>query len=462
MSPFKIMIVDDDENILFAFREVLKKDGYENIEARDGREALIKFESENPDIIFMDITMPELDGLEALKKIKEKNYSVPVIIITGKGTMQTAINAMQAGAFEYLTKPLSVTKVRDAIQKAISSLRSPVAEQIQVEVTDRYELIGNSPALQEVYKLIGSISTTPNSTSVLITGETGTGKELVARAIHTNTINAQQAFVPINGTAIPDTLLESELFGHEKGAFTGATDKKSGKFEVAENGTIFLDEIGDISPNLQKKLLRVIQEREFQRLGSNESIKVNARFIAATNHDLAKKVTEKLFRKDLYFRLNIVSIHMPPLREHKEDIKILADYFLQRYTKKLKKDIKGFSEDTIKIFSGYSYPGNIRELENLIERAVILTKGDIIIPETFGELTSRQKQKLIRLPIKSPIYSEAKDFISDLFEKQFISEQLKKNKGNVSVAAKESKISRQYFHQLMQKHKISNNDTDRF
>ncbi len=462
MFPFKIMIVDDDENILFAFREVLKKDGYENIEARDGREALIKFESENPDIIFMDITMPELDGLEALKKIKEKNFSVPVIIITGRGTMQTAINAMQAGAFEYLTKPLSVTKVRDAIQKALSSLKSPVAEILHVEMTDRYELIGNSPALQEVYKLIGSISTTPNSTSVLITGETGTGKELVARAIHNNTINAQESFVAINGTAIPDTLLESELFGHEKGTFTGATEKKTGKFEIAKNGTIFLDEIGDVSFDLQKKLLRVIQEREFQRLGSNESIKVNARFIAATNHDLAKKVTESLFREDLYFRLNIVSIHMPPLREHKEDIKLLADYFLQRHTKKLKKNIKGFSEDIMKILSGYSYPGNVRELENLIERAVILTQGDIIIPEAFGELTSTQKQNLSSLPITSPVYSKAKDYIIELFEKQFISDQLKKNKGNVSAAAKKSNISRQYFHQLMQKHKISTEDPDHF
>lgn len=460
MNKTKVLVVDDDRNILFAFREVLKKEGLALTEAIDGKEAISKFSSEKPDIIFMDITMPKCDGLEALKKIKEKNGSTPVIMITGQGTMQTAVQAMKLGAFEYLTKPLSVAKIRSVLQKALLSVDKKVKIEkpaLEANITDQHDLIGQSSQMQDIYKLIGSISLTPNSTSVLITGETGTGKELVARAIHSNSAFSNEPFVAINCTALPATLLESELFGHEKGTFTGAEDKKLGKFEIAKNGSIFLDEIGDLSSNLQIKLLRVLQEREFERLGGNEKINVQARFIAATHQNLAKKVKEGTFREDLYYRLNGVVIQIPPLRDHLEDVKLLCEYFLQRYSEKLKKNIKGFSQKALDYLSSYSYPGNIRELENMIERAIMLTHGDIIFIEIFSELAEPTDSLPNSIPILNEDFTESRNHVLTLFEIQFLEKQLKKYNGNISAAAKASKMSRQNFHRLVIKHKLETN-----
>ncbi|MEK6571366.1 MAG: sigma-54 dependent transcriptional regulator [Bacteroidota bacterium] len=458
-DPVKILIVDDDDKIVFAFREVLKKEGYKSIMARNGEEGLEKVSAMSPDVVFMDITMPKLDGLDALRRIKEQNPFIPVIIITGYGTMQTAIKAMQLGAFEYLTKPLDVGKIREVTRRALASTQSPIvtAEQrasFKTDIVHRYELVGNSAAMQEIYKLIGSISTTPNHTSVLIIGESGTGKELVARAIHSNSASANEPFVGINCTVLPETLLESELFGHERGAFTGAGERKIGKFEVARGGTIFLDEIGNLSPHLQQKLLRVLQEREFERVGGNEPIHVEGRFIAATNQDIEREVKNGNFREDLFYRLNVVAMHVPPLRERKEDLPLLANYFLSRYNDRLKKAVKGFSDEAMALLQAYTYPGNVRELENLTERAVMLTRGEVIMPDALSEMVASDSGKAVSLPVVSPAFSKSRDHVINMFEKQFLVEQLRRHRGNVTAAAKASKMTRQNFQRLMNKHKL--------
>lgn len=459
MSKPTVLVVDDDSKILFAFREVLRKDGYKSILAKNGEEALQKFASECPSLVFMDITMPKLDGLEVLRQIKTQNQRVPVVIITGYGTMQTAIKAMQLGAFEYLTKPLDVSMIREVARKALASTRHTpqLTESLppwSTDMTDRYVLIGNSAPMQEVYKLIGSISTTPNHTSVLILGESGTGKELVARTIHATGPHAQEPFVAINCTALPEPLLESELFGHEKGAFTGATERKLGKFEIARKGTIFLDEIGNLSPHLQQKLLRVLQEREFERLGGNDSIHVEARFIVATNRDLELEMKNGNFREDLFFRLKVVTVSLPPLRERKEDIPHLANYFLLKYNGQIKKSISGFSDEAMALLQTYDYPGNVRELENLIERAVMLTKGNIILPDALREPVSQTPVRSAALPITNHDFRKSRKDILNMFERQFVSELLRKYHGNVTAAAKASGMTRQNFQRLMAKHGI--------
>lgn len=456
MSNKKVLIVDDDNEILYAFREVISKSGYKSIEARDGIEALEKLDEEQPDAIFMDITMPKLDGLEALSRIKENYPNLPVIIITGQGTIQTAVKAMQLGAFDYLPKPISIGKVRKILNNTLSNNKLSINEtpNFKGDISNRYQLIGDSALMQEVYKMIGSISLTPNYTPVLITGESGTGKELVARAIHDNGAYPNEPFVPINCTALPETLLESELFGYEKGAFTGALTNKQGRFEVAHNGTIFLDEIGDLPRNMQQKLLRVLQEREFERLGSNKSINVEARIIAATNQDILSKVEKGTFREDLFYRINVAVINLPPLRDHKSDIELLSSFFLKRYNQLFKKNILGFSKEAMALLQMYSYPGNIRELENLIERAVMLTQGEVLLPDVLRKMFNSNTIKSTYLPIVSPVFSESREYLLNLFEKQFVVEQLNRNDGNVSAAARACKMSRQNFYRLMEKHDI--------
>ena len=456
MENRQILIVDDDEKILYAFREVLEKDGYIFQEARDGIEALKMIKKQTPDVIFMDINMPQLDGLEALKKIKEHDYGVPVIVITGQGTMETAIQAMKLGAFQYLMKPLSVNSIREEIKKALVSTGSVKVSEFSFEIdtSKRNQLIGNTPLMHDIYKLIGSISTSANHTPVFILGESGTGKELVARAIHHNSSFPEEPFVAINCTAVPETLLESELFGHEKGAFTGAADRRIGKFELAGKGTIFLDEIGDLSVNLQHKLLRVLQEREFERLGGNDPIQVKARFVAATNQNIEKKVNSGSFREDLLYRLNVVTIKMPPLRCHPEDIPLLANFFLVRYNHQIKKNIRGISQEAMEKLQSYHYPGNVRELENIIERAIMLTTGRVILPEVLGELSAPPKTETFNFSIFSPVYEESRQYVLETFEEQFVREKLAKHRGNISAAARESKMSRQNFHRLVQKYNI--------
>ncbi len=455
-----VLIVDDDEKIVFAFLGLFKGEGFRCMVAHDGEEAVEKVASEAPQIVFMDITMPRLDGLEALRRIKEINPSIPVILITGVGTMQTAIKAIQLGAFDYLTKPLDVAKVRASARKAMASINARPSDGGQAvphsaQGSDRYEIIGNSSLMQEVYKLIGSISVTPNHTSVLIQGESGTGKELVARAIHANGKFAAEPFIAINCTALPEALLESELFGHEKGAFTGAVERKLGKFELAGQGSIFLDEIGNLSLQLQQKLLRVLQEREFERVGGNVPLKVDARFIAATNLQLEEGLRNRTFREDLFFRLNVAKVQLPPLRDRREDIPLLANYFLRKYNERHKSSIKGFSEEAYQFLLGYHYPGNVRELENMIERAVMLTKGDVIMADTLGEThTASAGSGEWAAPSGQP-FSVARNHALELFEREYVTAMLREHQGNVSAAANASGMTRQNFQRLMVKHGIS-------
>ncbi len=460
----KILVVDDDEKIRFAFLEVLKKEGYAAVIAGDGEEALKVIGSEKLDLIFMDISLPKITGLEVLKKMKEEGINIPTIIITGYGIMQNAIKAMQLGAFDYLTKPLDINKIRELTKKALTkSTTSGDVEKdntsFNADITDRYELIGRSQRMQEIYKLIGMVSTTPNTVPVLITGESGTGKELVARAIHGNTMGTGHPFIGINCSAVPDNLLESELFGFERGAFTGASERKLGKFELAQNGTIFLDEIGNLLPGLQQKLLRAIQEREFERLGGDVPIKVQARFIAATNRDLESEIKDGNFREDLFFRLNVVAIKLPPLRERADDIPLLANYFLAKYNEHLNKKVKGFSSHANSILCSYSFPGNVRELENLIERAVMLARGEEITDDILAKMLSvNPSVKDPVLPINGTTFKQSRDYVLNLFEKQFVENKLTALHGNVTAAAKSSGMTRQNFQRMMKKCNIKAED----
>ena len=459
----KILVVDDDPKILFAFLEVLKKDGYLAVTAGDGEEALNIISSENIILIFMDISLPKINGLEVLKKFKEKGINIPTIIITGYGIMQNAIRAMQLGAFDYLTKPLDINKIRELTKKALSqsivSTDDPGNNfSFNTNIVDSYELIGRSSRMQEIYKLIGMVSTTPNTVSVLITGESGTGKELVARAIHGNTSETGHPFIGINCSAVPDNLLESELFGYEKGAFTSAEIRKLGKFELAQSGTIFLDEIGNLLPNLQQKLLRVLQEREFERLGGDVLIKVRARFIAATNQDLESEIKKGNFREDLFFRLNVVSIKLPSLRERLEDIPLLASYFLAKYNEHLKKKVEGFSPKAMALLNSYQFPGNVRELENLIERAVMLTRGNEITDDLLEKMLSLSPVKEPVFPISGSTFKQSREHILMMFEKQFIEKKLSESHGNVTLAAKTSGMTRQNFQRMMKKYNINSAD----
>ncbi|RMF56729.1 MAG: sigma-54-dependent Fis family transcriptional regulator [Calditrichaeota bacterium] len=462
MNKRTILIVDDDAAIQFAFQKTFSSMGFDILTAGDGQQALDKIQETCPDLVFLDVAMPGMDGLDALEQIKTEHPDLPVVIITGYGNMETAIRAMQCGAYDYLTKPLDIEKVRVTAQRALEmrEMRRKI-NVLQQKLEDKSHegrtiLIGKNPRMQEIFKKIGVLSTSPNTTNILILGETGTGKELVARVIHESGPNADEPFVAINCTVLPETLLESELFGHEKGAFTGADRSKPGKFELAGKGTLFLDEVGDMPEALQKKLLRVIQERCFERLGSNQSIPLEARLIAATHHNLSDAVQKGTFREDLYYRLNVVAINLPPLRERKEDIPLLATYFLQKYGERFGKKINQIDPEAMELLMSWDYPGNIRELENLIERAVALERGSVLTRQSFPlEMNSTTEQLPFDVPILTKNFQEAKRRVIDAFEKKYLTRLLEETGGNVSHAARISGLERQSFQRLMKKHNIT-------
>ncbi|MBI2503733.1 MAG: sigma-54-dependent Fis family transcriptional regulator [Candidatus Latescibacteria bacterium] len=460
MKAEKILVVDDDAAIVFALRRTFEKEGYAVVSAPDGVAGLEALRSGSPDLVFLDLTMPELDGISVLTKVREEQIDVPVVIMTGFGTMQKAIQAVQLGAYDYITKPLDVDQIRSVARRALEFRR--LQEEVRglrtrlLEPSSEDSLIGNDLKIQEVYKAIGAVTTTPNETAVLITGESGTGKELVARAIHAHSPAGNEPFVGINCAALPANLLESELFGHERGAFTGAIDRKPGRFEMARGGTIFLDEIGGLVPELQQKLLRVLQEREFARLGGNASIPVRARFVAATNKDLEGEIRRGAFREDLYFRLNVMAIHLPPLRERRADIPSLVDHFLSKYSRILNKRISGISPQVMDTLGRYDWPGNVRELENVIERCVILARGEVILPDTLPEQVRQDRgAQAIDVPITGPRLEEARRDLLAAFEQKFVAQTLKATGGNVTEAARRAGIERQSFQRLMGKYGIN-------
>lgn len=375
-----VLIIDDEDNIRSGLMLSLKSEGFDVQGAASGVEALDKINLFLPDLIVSDIKMPGLNGLELLEQVKIKHPNIPVIMLTGHAGLDDAVTAMKLGAYDFLTKPVHLDKLILLIQRAIAQMDQHqqlqnLSEQLEKH-KDMENIIGSSGCIKKLQEMIRQIA--PTDATVLLQGESGVGKEIFASAIHQNSMRSLGPFVKVHCGALPENLLESELFGHEKGAFTGATARRKGRFELANGGTIFLDEIGDISPAVQIKLLRVLQEREFERVGGEETIKTDIRIISATNKNLKQAVQDKIFREDLYYRLNVVELAIPPLRERKEDIPLLVDFFLKNFSNKYNKQIKSFDTEAMKKVLTYSWPGNIRELQNSIETAVVLSKDQEI------------------------------------------------------------------------------------
>jgi two-component system response regulator AtoC len=436
MAQKSILVADDDASIRSLLKQLLTDEGYSISEAATGNEVVSQVGESSPDLVIMDVRMPELDGIEALPKVKTASPRTSVLIMTAFGSSNAAIKAMELGAFDYITKPFELDKISHTVKRAfdyqdlaqeVEVLRDEISSLVQTE-----RIVGNSPPMQEVYKTVGKVAKA--DATVLITGESGTGKELVAEALHYNSNRRSGPLVKVSCAALPETLLEAELFGHEKGSFTGAMTMRKGRFELADKGTVFLDEIAEMSLATQTKLLRVLQERKIERVGSSLPIKVDIRIICATNKDLQKQVEQNKFRDDLYYRLNVINVHMPPLRERKEDIPALVEHFLAKHRYSATAQPAAISEEALKRLTEYDWPGNVRELENVIERAVVLSRGQII--------TSRE------LPFGEHVDGEHEDEHEDVsaersffkksvsqFEKDLIMKALKDAGGNRSKAA---------------------------
>ena len=393
----RILVIDDDAAVCETLKLCLKEDGYTVDTAQSGTDGLNKYVSNPADVVILDIRLPDVDGFLVLEDLKEENENIKVIMITAYYDMETTINAMKAGAFDYLHKPLDIDELDAAIKRALKSLEMEKKMEGLKTLPSRNfragDIIGTSNEMREIFKTIGIVS--QSRTTVLIQGESGTGKELIAKVIHQNT-SPDDPFIAVNCSAIVETLLESELFGHEKGSFTGAIARKLGKFELARYGTVFLDEISEMSLNLQAKLLRVLQELEFERVGGKDKIKVNARIMTATNKDLKTLVKEGKFRDDLFYRLNIVAINIPPLRSRKQDIPPLIDYLLAKINLDLQKKVIGVSDEVMERFTNYDWPGNVRELENLLLRACVIAKGQVLGKNDFPELGSQEDVNALR------------------------------------------------------------------
>jgi DNA-binding NtrC family response regulator len=384
----KLLLVDDEVNTRNALAEMFREDGYQVETAADGFKALPKLEEFQPDVVVTDLRMPGLDGIGLTQKVLELDPDCEVIITTAYGAIETAIEAMRKGATDYLIKPINIKELSLLIERALARKKlKKEAQQLRQRVNERFRLsrmIGSSASMQEVFQTVLQIA--PSKASILLLGESGTGKELIAAAIHEYSNRAKGPFVKLHCAALAENLLESELFGHEKGAFTGAIGRREGRFQQADGGTLFLDEIGEISQGLQVKLLRFLQEHEFERVGGNQTIKVNVRVVAATNRNLWQRVQDGLFREDLYYRLNVVSLELPPLRSRSGDTPLLAMHFLKRYAEENQKEIEGFSPEALDCISRYPWPGNVRELENAIERAVVVCRTQEIKPEDLPQM----------------------------------------------------------------------------
>lgn len=464
----KILVVDDDPQLRQSFDRLLIREGYETLTAPSAEDGINKVRSFQPDLIIMDVRMSGMTGLEAFKIIKEIDPKIPVIIMTAYGTTDSAIEATKLGAFDYILKPFDIPDVLNLIDKAVKAghfmkaqvkLGDKETEETGNDATDI--IIGNSPVMQEVYKAIGRAA--PTDATVLIRGESGTGKELVARAIFQHSLRSNNAFQIINCVAIPDTLLESELFGYEKGAFTGAVNRRIGKIEQANHGTVFLDEIGDMPLNIQAKILRLLQERSIERLGGRNPIPVDVRIIAATNVDLEKAVEEGRFREDLYYRLKVVSLELPPIRKRKQDIPLLANYFLAQYARDIDTEIPELTAESIETLKAYNWPGNVRELANSMHKALIFNRGYPLTKDEIHEAIGAQviarkteeKEKDQQSPENfekhlrewvrdnlSENYGRCYDEMMDKIAYIIISEALEQTKGNRSQAAKMLGFSR--------------------
>ena len=432
MKKVKVLVVDDEAIVRESLSDWLKEAGYQVFTAGNGYEALELIEKEKPSVMIADLVMPGMDGIELMKKAKERQPGLEVVIITAYASIPTAITAMKEGAYDYIEKPFCPERA-ELLVKKLAEHQNLVEENLslrqKLEEHYRFEnIIAKSSKMQRVIEIIKVVA--KSNATVLITGESGTGKELVARAIHAQSHRSSKPFIAVSCAALPESLLESELFGHEKGSFTGAYAQKKGKFEFADGGTLFLDEIGEMSANIQVHLLRVLEEKEFSRVGGNEPVKVDVRVISATNKDLKQAIEKQEFREDLYYRLNVVNIELPPLRDRREDVPLLAEHFLSKFAMENRKDISGFSPEAVEFLLDYSWPGNVRELENAIERAVILARDSLI---TIDDLP---RENL------SSAYSAAPKKNLKEVEEEHILNVLRKTGGNYSEAARILGISR--------------------
>ena len=444
----RILVVDDESAMRESLKDWLMEDDYEVGLAASGQEAIEMAGAHKWDVVLLDLKMPGMDGLETLKRLKEVHQEAEIIMMTAFATVDTAVQAMKEGAFDYLVKPFDPDEV-ELIIKRIVSHRELVLENILLrkKLEERYqydEIIGKSDSMQDIFDMISRVA--PTDSTVLITGESGTGKELIAQAIHGNSHRCFMPFVAVSCGALPESLLESELFGYEKGAFTGAEHTKRGRFEMAHKGTLFLDEIGDISLKTQVDLLRVLQQKEISRLGSEETIQVDVRILAATNRDLKKAIEEDRFREDLYYRLNVISIHVPPLRERKEDIPLLVESFIKKYCLEMNREEVGISPSALRLLMDYDWPGNVRELENIVERALVIGQGKQIaaedLPFTRKELGAQGMPKSLKL-----------------MERVHIEKILDEVDWNISQAARELDIDRQTLYNKIQRYKLTRRES---
>lgn len=439
-----ICIIDDEPAILHSLSSILEDEGYQVIVANNGVEGLSLVRSDSPDLVILDIWMPEMDGLETLKRLRAQFPGILVVMMSGHGSIETAVKATKLGAYDYLEKPLDLEKITILVRHALHQRKLEEENlNLRIKVEGRFELIGSSSAMTRLRDMIAMAA--PTNSRVLISGANGTGKELVARAIHLQSPRHNRPFVEINCAAIPETLIENELFGHEKGAFTGATSMKRGKFELADGGTLFLDEVGDMSVATQAKVLRVLQEQQFTRVGGTKLLTVNVRVIAASNKDLADEISKGNFREDLYYRLNVLPIEVPPLKEHRDDIPELAQHFLTMHSEEQGMKPKEFNAHGLKALQSHDWPGNIRELRNLIERLLIM------VPKPVIDRPDVEMFLQVRAPSGVPVLSVGTQYDSlrearNVFEREIISQKLRANNWNVSKTADELKIERSHLH----------------
>jgi len=455
----RILVVDDEEIIIRSCLRILGESNYEVDAVQDGLEALRRIDEGHYDVLILDIMMPKMDGLEVLQRVKETHPDIDVIMVTGLSQIDTAVRAMKLGAFDYLPKPFDPDELKLVVERALERRRL-LQENVNLrsEVSSKYRfenIIGSSPRMQSVYRLIAQVA--PTNGTVLLTGESGTGKELIARAIHYNSLRKDGPFIAVDCNSLSENLLESELFGHVKGSFTGAVSNKRGMFELANNGTLFLDEIGNISLSTQAKLLRVLQEREFKAVGDTRTQTVNIRLITATNKDLKAMVANETFREDLFYRINIFPIHVPPLRDRRDDIPALAFHFVNVFSEELGKKVTEISEGAMSTLVNYAWPGNVRELENTVHRAMILTSDKVIRQAHLANIMESPPPDL-DVPRTGDelkrIKKEAREKSVENIEKLFVLEALKRNSWNVTRSAEETGVQRTNFQALMKKHQI--------
>lgn len=452
MASERILVVDDEDGMRRLLSRVLTREGYETSAVGSGAEALRLVASERFDLVVTDIKMPEMDGLQLLAELKEYEPSLPIIVITAYGTIENAVQALRSGAYDYIAKPFENDEIKLTVAKAFERERLLAENRyLHAELEGRYDfsgIVGGSLAMQQVYDMASSVAV--SNANVMITGESGTGKELLARSIHYSSLRKEKPFVVLNCAAISEGVLESELFGHEKGAFSGALDTRKGRFERADQGTLFIDEVAEMSMAAQVKLLRVIQEHEFERVGGNKTISVDVRIVAATNKKLEDLVKDGNFREDLYYRLNVVNINVPPLRSRREDVEPLSRFFLEKYTAETGKKITDLSPRALSCLLAHDWPGNVRELQNAIERAVVLSKGSVLTPRDFPQGMQGDDQICLQIPEKG---GSLTDILEDL-ERQLIIQTLQREDGSQTRAAETLGIKRTTLRYKMEKYRM--------